>query len=406
MYIHIQSITAKQQLDQLSKISGTTAKKSYLYANPGLLPYIIYAIDPRYMYHMKVPGDLTGMGFGNLTSKHFAFLDCLIDGSISGMAAKEQAMTFMIALNPESAQLFISIINKSMRLGLSTQSINQLFPGTIFDFKVMLASQYSKAKHKLIWPVFSSPKIDGVRAYYRRGVFYSRTGKVYKGLDHIGKVLNDYLPSYTELDGELAIPGLTFQTSCGQIRSDKPSPGAVYFIFDLPSYVKPLNQRLFTLKQQFESFTNEYISIVPHFIANDEESAYKDYYTFRNEGYEGSVLKNSESLYQRKRSMDWVKIKAVCTIDLLVVDTFRGKGKYDSLLGGAVCQLPNGNTVKVGSGFSDTERFDYADWPKNLIGHIIEIEYHELTPDLSLREPRYKGIRHDKQQPDDYPDRG
>ena len=95
-----------------------------------------------------------------------------------------------------------------------------------------------------------------------------------------------------------------------------------------------------------------------------------------------------------------IKLKNIAPIDLRVIDVFKGKGKYLNELGGVICELPNGNTVKIGSGFSDADRLTYWSESFKIIGQIIEIEYHELTPNGSLREPRYKGIRYDKTEPD------
>ena len=308
-------------------------------------------------------------------------------------------------MDSQSAELFKMMVNRTMRLGLGAKGINEVFPDTIFDFNVMLAYQYIKAQHRLRYPIYTSPKIDGVRAYYKEGHFYSRTGKIYTGLGHILEPLIKSLPKDLdlELDGELTIPGLSFQESSGRIRRLEITPNVVFWVFDIPSTKGVLMERIEILKPLMVGLLNPFIQYVEHKTVNTKEEAFRVYQEeHRDKGYEGSVLKNKGSLYQKKRSMDWVKLKNIESIDLCAIDVFKGKGKYLNELGGVVCMLPNGNTVKVGSGFSDADRLTYWSEPHKIIGQIIEIEYHELTPDGSLREPRYKGIRYDKSEPDTY----
>ena len=391
------------KIQELSATSGTKAKKRILRDNPLLVPYIKFALDPQYRYHITIPDDVIGQGTSYISPDNFSFLEDVKDGVINISSAKLKAIVIIESMDMQSAELFKMIINRTMRLGLGAKGINDVFPDTIFDFSVMLASQYSEAYHNLMYPIYSSPKIDGVRAYYKDGVFYSRTGKIYKGLKHITDVLAKQIQPWIELDGELAIPGLSFQESSGRIRRHEDTPNAVYWVFDEPTNKGVLMERLTTLKPLIVSLLNPFIQYIEHISVNTKEEVFHIYQIeHRDKGYEGSVLKNKGSLYQKRRSMDWVKLKNIESIDLRVMDVFKGAGKYLNELGGVICELPNGHTVRVGSGFDGPERLAYWSEPHKIVGQIIEIEYHELTPSGSLREPRYKGIRYDKDKPDAY----
>ena len=391
------------KIQELSAIPGTLAKKRVLKNNPLLIPYIKFALDPQYRYHIKIPDEIIGQGIAFISPSDFSFLTDVKNGVVNMSSARLKAIAIIESMDTQSAELFKMIINRTMRLGLGAKGINDVFPGTLFDFRVMLASRYNKACHKLIYPIYTSPKIDGVRAYYKNGVFYSRTGKVYKGLKHITDILINCAQPGIALDGELAIPNLTFQESSGRIRRNEDAPNAVYWVFDRPASKSILMERLNTLKTYIIGLSSPFIQYVDHISVNTKEEAFHIYQTeHRDKGYEGSVLKNKGSLYQKKRSMDWIKLTNVESIDLRVVDVFVGKGKYLNALGGVICELPNGCIVRVGSGFNDKERITYWNEPRKILGKIIEIEYHELTPDKNLREPRYKGIRYDKDEPDTY----
>jgi DNA ligase-1 len=65
------------------------------------------------------------------------------------------------------------------------------------------------------------------------------------------------------------------------------------------------------------------------------------------------------------------------------------------MLGGFIVDY-KGKEVRVGSGFSDAERHDLWFSKHSQIGNIIEVKYHEVTPDGSLRHPVFGGFRYDK----------
>lgn len=139
---------------------------------------------------------------------------------------------------------------------------------------------------------------------------------------------------------------------------------------------------------------------------------------------EGVMLKNPKGLYDKKKSTGWLKIKAADSLDLEIVGAFPGEPmtKYADCLGGLVLNH-KGVRVRVGGGFSDEERRDIWDlflkdraastfWtadkdaviftgltnsPQRLIGRLGEVEFNEVTPDKSLRHPRWVRFRDDKQ---------
>lgn len=142
---------------------------------------------------------------------------------------------------------------------------------------------------------------------------------------------------------------------------------------------------------------------------------------------EGIVVKNPNAQYEKKKSHAWLKLKAEETEDLRITGAYPGEPhtKYENCLGGLQVDY-KGVPVNVGGGLSDEERLGLWEyWQKDLangtlemqpvangkklfvytpnagyapelVGRLIEVEFMEVTPDGSLRHPRYIRFRDDK----------
>lgn len=114
--------------------------------------------------------------------------------------------------------------------------------------------------------------------------------------------------------------------------------------------------------------------------------------------YDGLILRKPSGLWRRGdlgTNGEVVKIKPTLTLDLLVsgytvdIGEKTGRNVYTIFV-----QLPNGKEQEVGSGVPHQE----SKVPKK--GDIVEIEAMSYSKFGLLREPRFKGIRHDKTEPD------
>lgn len=151
------------------------------------------------------------------------------------------------------------------------------------------------------------------------------------------------------------------------------------------------------------------IVLLPSKTVNDEQEIHEYYEACRARGLEGLIIKDPQALYYRKRHHAWSKIKAEETLDLKIVDAFEGEGKYAGMLGGFVVDY-KGKRVSVGGGFSDDQRKEFweafladtrnPEGPWDTVGRLAEVQYHEETPDGSLRHPRFVRFRDDRGEAD------
>lgn len=113
-------------------------------------------------------------------------------------------------------------------------------------------------------------------------------------------------------------------------------------------------------------------------------------------GYDGAILRDPDAGYTIGTALKGqiVKVKPSLSYDLMCVGQEEGLGKHAGKMGAIHVRYKDGKIVKVGTGFTDSERL------MEFEGSIVEIEAMGESKDGSLREPRFKGIRIDKLQPD------
>lgn len=115
-----------------------------------------------------------------------------------------------------------------------------------------------------------------------------------------------------------------------------------------------------------------------------------------NRGGEGVIGKRVGAGYSEgKRNKDIIKVKEEVTLDLLVVDIEEGEGKYEGTTGKLIVRNKAGQLNPV-SGMSDAERGSWWDFPNLIKGYIVEVKAMKVLANGSLREGRFKAIRHDK----------
>jgi DNA ligase-1 len=119
---------------------------------------------------------------------------------------------------------------------------------------------------------------------------------------------------------------------------------------------------------------------------------------------EGVMINICDAPYEFGRTWNLMKVKKMNTLDLEVIGYEEGSGRLKGTLGAILVRYKNGNTVKVGSGFSDELRALIWAEPMDIIGKIVEVQYFEETTNadggISLRFPVFKDFRPDKLTPD------
>jgi DNA ligase-1 len=225
-------------------------------------------------------------------------------------------------------------------------------------------------------------------------------------MDEIGR-------SYV-LDGEVVSD--SFQDLMKQVhrKSDVKAQDARLALFDIIPLVEwkkgesVQGQR--RRSKMLETFKNIFadtkcIEIVPQTEVDLDtmvgEVEFKDYNKkMVEEGYEGIMIKDIDSVYQCKRSTAWLKMKPFIEVSLEVKDVEEGTGRNEGKLGAFVCEgIDDGKkiNVNVGSGFSDANRDEFWTGRANIPGQVVEVRADAVTQNqdgtYSLRFPRFLRFR-------------
>lgn len=307
-------------------------------------------------------------------------------------------------LDGEDRELVHRIIRKDLRCGVGEKLVLQAYPGLIRQFEVMRADKFKGLPSRGTY--FIEPKYDGLRCVSviegESVTLFSRNGKEFTSSDHLKEQLLRAARGLGDcvFDGELT-SGNFNESSSAVRRKSCQNDQTVYNVFDylpMEEWKNPLNHyisRRRSLENLFQVLSEPNLILVPSFRVSSEEEVFKRYGQFLDMGYEGGIIKRGEGIYRFKRHRDWMKLKEVNDVDLKVESLVQGEGKYYGMLGAVIVRY-KGKRVNVGSGFSDTERQMFWDDPTLIQHKVIEIQYHQETPDGSLRHPRFVKVREDK----------
>ena len=339
---------------------------------------------------------------------YFQVLEKLASRELTGGAARRALGLSVRDLDEDYHELVRRIVRKDLRCGVGPALALQFCPNLIRTFEVMRAIPLNKVKPKTGKSYLIEPKYDGLRAIAvikgQSVTLLSRNGLEFTSVDHLKEPLLR-LAKGRDLffDGEL-VNGNFNNSSSAIRRKNQTNTDTRYYLFDRleadewGSVTREQGHRSMLLARDFVGFSGEELKLVPTHRATPEE--FMRYYNhFLDQGYEGAMVKDPMGHYRFKKHRDWIKIKPAEDLDLRVESLVQGEGKYSGMLGAAIVKY-KGKRVSVGSGFSDEERQQFWEDPNSIKGKIIEVRFHEETPDGSLRHPRFVKIREDKTQPD------
>ena len=413
--MHIQRV--KDIIKSLEDTSSVNGKIKILKSNSEneLLKLILECTYNTYKKYGISENVLATVSSNRKSSKTiFELLDILASNNINN-SLREEIGAFKNA-NMEHWDLYKKMILKDLRCNISSKTINKVWDGLIptsetgVNVNCMLASKFDFEKPPT-GKMFITEKLDGIRIWCMIDSFgnielYTRQGKIVEGCKEIEKAISELKLTNVILDGEILASNCSYEDVYKETikrakNKNKTKTGLNFHVFDIITIDEYKNKvgikRYSERRKILDSISeNEFIKIVPIlYQGNDINEVLKLLDIYRTTGAEG-LMCNIDKVYEFKRSKGCLKLKVMQTCDLKIIGFQEGTGKYANKLGALIVDF-KGNSVGVGTGFSDEDRTFIWDNRDSLLGRVVELRYFEITKDKngieSLRFPAYVAIR-------------
>lgn len=227
----------------------------------------------------------------------------------------------------------------------------------------------TKAPANLSFPVWASPKIDGVRAYVHGGVVLSRSGK---------PIPSEWVQrTYGHLeghDGELVHGTFTETTRCVMSRG---GCGARFVVFDRFDRQGAHDVRLAAADPSADKLVHSWVADQTQLDALEASCL--------EAGYEGLMLRDPRAEYVQGRSRALMKLKRFEDAEAEVVG-FEESDRVGLLRAFVVRQAGTGGEFRVGAGLSEGQRIDFWRMRDRLVGKLLRYRY---FPTLGMTAPRH-----------------
>lgn len=295
------------------------------------------------------------------------------------------------------------------------------------NFKPMLADHADLTNIK--FPVYASPKLDGIRAVILNGKLLSRSLKPIP--NKFTRKLFEGKLKYEGLDGELIVGSPTdpkcFNKTTSGIMSEEGEPNIKYYVFDqIPEYCgQPTNVRFQTRYKDLASC----ITLLPNIVLVNQKLIFNlpELLEFEeeclNEGYEGVIIKDPNSPYKYGRSTlkegYMLKIKRymdseaeILSVEELLSNNNEAtrdeldKVKRSNAKAGMIPQNTLGALIvkdiktqvefSIGTGFDESLREELWNNKGNIIGKIVKYKFFAYGVVDKPRHPVFLGFRDKK----------
>lgn len=428
------------KLNKLTALSGGAleAALQVMLHDPDLQRYMMAVMDPSVTYGQKgnLKPQVTDACARQDLGDMYALLGRLASRELTGNAAKAALAEFCRTSHPNDVDLLNRALNKDLRCGVGTTTINKLNVGgfriPVFEVALCQPAEEKRFKHGS-W--VAGLKYDGMRNLIdvndNRVQFFTRSGKQIPALQPFEKaILEQYGGQKIILDSEAV--GKTFLQTMSQLRRTKTQEANIWETTDLQIFDvldrgefyryygrdQPFGMALKDRLEQLAALGSnpeESIRLVEHLPVQGWHHAKSLADLWIEEGEEGGIFRRLEAQYSKARTHDWLKIKLEDTYDVSIVDIYEGEpGKqFEGMLGGVIVDV-DGVDSDVGGGWSNWERaaiwaahsnapvpYTYVDIagveqvevvqpdPANrVIGRTIEIMANGKNPSGALRHAR------------------
>lgn len=259
----------------------------------------------------------------------------------------------------------------------------------------MLAKNYDDYKDDLKYPVYSQPKLDGIRCVVKRDGMWSRNGKAIVSAPHVLVALKPFFDRFPNaiLDGELYADKFAndFNAICSLVKKTKPTAEDLaesakniqYWVYDW-IVSKTFSDRNADITTYIVN--NNVVRRVPTHLVDTITHLNELYEKYINEGYEGQMVR-TDGPYENKRSKHLLKRKEFQDSEFKILDIVEGVGNKSGMAGHMV--FKNHKGIEFHSNIKGDREYlkELLKNKKKYIGKNATVKYFNLTPEDEI--PRF-----------------
>ena len=375
-----------------------------------------YALDAMIVFGTRVSeSDLKSAQYSSVDSADLHIitnvLDKLISRELTGNSARNAIISMLGNFTESTAEYISRVINKDLQAGFSVETYNKVHPTkTIPVFAAMLANKCSTEEEfsEIKYPLFADVKYDGERnVSIVQGssiTHYSRSGKIAEHMnglfDEELKQIHAYLGYDFVLDGERMAKNFIDTVNAKKSGKDgeesrKNMILRAFFIMPLTDWIaKKTNITMQESTEELNSLISNLnltkIMLTDSTVVQNHTEMMKELHRVTTPGFqgmtkgqEGLILKNPDSVYEWDRSVNWCKVKKFFDADARIIGWEFGKNRNSKRMGSvhAAGSLEDGTYFEcsVGSGWTDSQREEFAQNFEKFEGKTIVIKYQEVS---------------------------
>lgn len=391
--------------------------------NDVLKEYIYLTLSPKVRYWQKPKNIPLISDLQRIQSKkpYIAFQEALEKlnkvryREITGFDARDYILSIFEEVTQEDEILLRNLLDADLKCGVNYGLVNKVWKDLIQYPRVQLADTDLT---RINYPAYSQLKADGTRVLFQDGVFQTRNGlevKVFENFDYLTNLLKSEY-GYFELDGEFICyennQPLDRKTSNGIINkaiqgtiSKEEAQKIVYLVWDLITPENsPYEIRLNSLHEIVNSLDEDNLMIIESKLVQSYDEAVEHFNEVRAKDLEGTILKNTQSLFEDKRSKNLCKMKAEYEADLKVLGFEYGTGKNSHRVGNLILESQD-SKVQVSCGIFKDMPEEVRDELLTNMPEVVTVRYNERIKSKakdtqSLFLPRIIALRYDKNEAD------
>lgn len=407
-------------IDLIAKTSSTKQKEQILKDNAEnkLLQQVLeYCYNPSKIYGIAKKSLIKSTSVEASHSDIFTLLDWLQTVNRSNDVV-DKVNAFLLKSEEAERELYIKILLKDLRCGVSEKTILKVFPKLFYLHEIQQAYPMKENNQPKVGEWFAlQEKYNGIRGDYLPNLksIVSRQGISFTKLDHIIEEIKTLFGDKLVVDGELIRNNKdnlsdeeNFTLTCSLVNSDDVDKTDVIFrIYDVIPLEEFLNgqsklkfKERYDIMMVFEEKARELgLShlLFSHnlYEGTDQRKIQELLDRMDEEGKEGLMLYKND-FYKCKRHNGLLKVKSFLSCDVKCIRLYEGEGRLEGKLGGIIVNY-KGHEVGCGSGFSDEQRELYWKNPNEIVDRIVQIKYKTESKNkqggISMQFPIFQCVR-------------